>query len=89
MGFAPLSRSGSSIFAFHFIGQPTKGKVQFFKRMFDIYCGAENIKICFDFGEPRSKLGPQLWSSFMKLYREPARIGGIPRGYSPSGLRMS
>jgi len=69
MGFAPLSRSGSSIFAFHFIGQPTKGKVQFFKRMFDIYCAPENIKICCDFGEP----WPQLWSSFMKLYREPAK----------------
>jgi hypothetical protein len=28
-----------------------RGKVQFFKRSFDINCAPENIKICCDFGE--------------------------------------
>jgi hypothetical protein len=41
-------------------------EVHFFKRVFDIYFAPEIIKFCCDFG----RAGPQLWSTFMKLYRE-------------------
>jgi hypothetical protein len=37
--------------ALSLIGQRTREKVQFFKRVFDIYCAPETIKICCDFGD--------------------------------------
>jgi hypothetical protein len=49
MRFARFAAS-TPFLAFSLMGQPTREKVQIFKRVFDNYCGPEIIKICCDFG---------------------------------------